>query len=81
MELVGFLDSKNVATLVRTALAAGAMGQLALVAVRALRGTGGGQSIMGAAESSAPFGVAPFRIRHCSFLSIATASKYRQHNK
>jgi hypothetical protein len=81
MELVSFFDSKNGATLVRTALAAGTVGQLALVAVRALGGAGGGQSIVGAAECSAPFGVAPFRIRHCSFLSIATASKYRQQKK
>ncbi len=64
--LAGFFGHKNVATLVRTALAAGTMGKLALVAVGALREAGGGQEVVAAALGSPLFGVAPFWIRHCS---------------
>ena len=64
--LACFFSHKNVAALVRTALAAGTMGKLALMAVRALGEAGGGQKIVAAALGSSLFGVAPFRIRHCS---------------
>ena len=41
------------------------MGKLALVAVRALRGAGGGQEVVAAALRRTLLGVTPFRIRHC----------------
>ena len=51
-ELVSFLNCEDVTALVRTALAAGAMRQLALVAVRALGEAGRGQKIVAAALGS-----------------------------
>ena len=64
--LAGFFGHKHIATLVRTALAAGTMGKLALVAVGALREAGGGKKIVAAALGSPLLRVAPFWIRHCS---------------
>jgi len=64
--LAGFFGHKNFATLIRTALAAGTMGKLALVAVGALGEAGGGEEVVAAALGSPLLGVAPFWIRHCS---------------
>jgi hypothetical protein len=64
--LAGFLNGKDITALVGTALAAGAVRQLALVAVGALGKTGGGQEVVAAALGGALLGVAPFWIRHCS---------------
>ena len=47
------------------------MGQFALMAIRAFRGDGGSQKIMGAALRGALLGVAAFRIRHDTFLSTS----------
>ena len=63
--LACFLSCEDGATLVLTALAAGTVGQLALVAVGALGEAGGRKEVMAAALGGALFGVAPFRIRHC----------------
>ena len=67
--LAGFLGHENLATLVRPALPAGPMGQLALVAVGALGEAGRSQEVMAAALGGALFGVTPFRIGHCGYLS------------
>ena len=64
--LAGFFGHKNFATLIRTALAAGTMGKLALVAVGALGEAGRGEEVVAAALGSPLLGVAPFWIRHCS---------------
>ena len=64
--LAGFFGHENVASLIRTALTAGNVGKLTLVAVRALREAGGSQEVMAAALGRPLLGVAPFRIRHCS---------------
>jgi hypothetical protein len=63
-ELACFFGHKNVATLVRPALLACTVRELALVAVRALGEAGGGQEVVAAAFGSPLLGVAPFRIRH-----------------
>ena len=63
--LAGFLDCEYVTALVGTALAAGAVRQLALVTVGALGETGGREEVVAAALGGALFRVAPFRIRHC----------------
>ena len=62
--LCGFLGLKHRAALVLSALGAGAMGKLLLVAVRALRQAGRGEEVVGAAIGGAARRVAPFRIRH-----------------
>src|ERR1700678_3174630 len=64
--LARFFSHKNVAALVRPALAAGNMGQFAFVAVRALGEAGRGQEVVAAALGSPLLGVAPFRIWACS---------------
>jgi hypothetical protein len=64
--LAGFFGHENIAALVSTALAAGTMRKLALVAVGALGEAGGGQKIVAAALGSPLLGVAPFWIRHYS---------------
>jgi hypothetical protein len=64
--LAYFFGNDDIAALVRPAFAAGTMGQLALVAVRALGEAGGGKKIVAAALGSPLFRVAPFWIRHCS---------------
>jgi hypothetical protein len=64
--LTGFFGHKNVTALVRPAFLAGAMGQLALVAVGALGEAGWGKKVVAAALGSPLLRVAPFRIRHCS---------------
>ena len=64
--LACFFGHKHVAALIRSALAAGTVGKLALVAVRALGEAGRGQKIVAAALGSPLLGVAPFWIRHCS---------------
>jgi hypothetical protein len=64
--LADFFGREDIAALVRTALAAGTMGQLALVAVGALGEAGGGEEVVAAALGSPLLGVAPFWIRHCS---------------
>src|SRR5579859_4523276 len=74
--LAGFLDRQNVAALVRPALLAGTVRQLALMAVRALREAGRGQKIVAAALGSPLLGVAPFWIRHCVSLSNLQKTKF-----
>jgi hypothetical protein len=64
--LACFFGNENVATLVRTALLAGTVRELSLMAVRALGEAGGSQEVVAAALRSPLLGVAPFRIRHCS---------------
>jgi hypothetical protein len=64
--LAGFFGHENIAALVRTALTAGNVGQLTLVAVWALGEAGGSQKVVAAALGSPLLGVAPFWIRHCS---------------
>jgi hypothetical protein len=64
--LACFFGHENVAPLVRTALPAGNVGKLTLMAVRALGEAGGGQEVVAAALGSPLLGVAPFWIRHCS---------------
>ncbi len=66
MMLACFLDREDLAALVGAALAADAMGQLALMAVGALGEAGGGEEVVAAALGSPLLGVAPFWIRHCS---------------
>ena len=66
-ELLGFFYVQHGTALVRSALGAGAMGQLLFVAVGAFRETHSGQEIVRAAEGSTARGVAPFRIRHDLF--------------
>jgi hypothetical protein len=63
--LAGFFGHEHIAALVRTALSAGTVRKLALVAVRALGEAGGGQEVVAAAFGSPLLRVAPFRIRHC----------------
>jgi hypothetical protein len=64
--LACFFGHKHIATLVCPALLACTVGELALVAVRTLGEAGRGQEVVAAALGSPLFGVAPFRIRHCS---------------
>jgi hypothetical protein len=64
-----FLDFEDGASLVSSALQAGAMGELLLVAVRTLGHADSGQEVVRAAEGGAARRVAPFRIRHFKFLS------------
>ena len=66
MMLACFLDRKDIAALVGSALAADAVGQFALMAVGALGEAGGGKEVVAAALGSPLLGVAPFWIRHCS---------------
>jgi hypothetical protein len=72
-ELACFLGCNHFAALVLTAFAADAMGQLAFMAVRALRGADRGQEVVAATLRGALFGMAAFRIRHCCSLSIGPA--------
>ena len=64
VNLLGFLHFQHGAAFVRSALGAGAMGQLLLVAVRALGEPGCGEKVVGTADGGTARGVAPFRIRH-----------------
>jgi hypothetical protein len=64
--LACFLDRENLTALVRAALAADTVGQLALVAVGAFGDAGRGKEVVAAALGSPLLGVAPFWIRHCS---------------
>ena len=64
--LAGFLNRKDIAALISPALAAGAVRQLALVTVRALREAGRGEEVVAAALRRALLGMTPFWIRHCS---------------
>jgi hypothetical protein len=66
LRLNGFFGGQDCAALVLAAFAAGAVGQLALVAVGALGEAGGGEEVVAAALGSPLLGVAPFWIRHCS---------------
>src|SRR5215469_9479526 len=68
--LLGVFGLYDRASLVLTALLAGAVGQLGLPAVRAGRDPGGSQEIVAAALGSALLGVAPFRVRHGSPLKL-----------
>jgi hypothetical protein len=70
VKLLGFLHFEDFTTLVRAALGAGVVRKLALVAVGALGGSDGGEAVVRAAESSAPFGMAALWVRHCRFLSL-----------
>ena len=62
--LRGFLRVQHCPALVLSALRAGAMGKLLLMAVRALRNTGLSQEVVGTAIGAAARRMAPFRIRH-----------------
>ena len=73
--LAGFLYGEDFAALVLSALLADAVGQLALVAVGALRGAGGSEEVVAAAFGGALLGVAAFRIRHCCSLSIGPGNE------
>jgi hypothetical protein len=75
--LACFFGHKHIATLVCPALLACTVWELALVAVRTLGEAGRGQEVVAAAFRSPLFGVAPFRIRHCSipFKSSAAATQ------
>ena len=64
--LACFFGHEDFAALIRPTLAAGTMGQLALMAVGALGEAGGCKEVVAAALGSPLFGVAPFRVRHCS---------------
>jgi hypothetical protein len=66
LSLDSFFGCQDGSALVLAALAAGAVGQLALVAVGALGEAGGGEEVVAAALGSPLLGVAPFWIRHCS---------------
>ena len=70
MALAGLFDFQNFAAFVGSAFGAGAVGQLALVAVGALGESGAGDGVVGAAGGGAPFGVAALWIRHDRFLSV-----------
>ena len=50
--LAGFFGHENVASLIRTALTAGNVGELTLMAVRALGEAGGGKKVVAAALGS-----------------------------
>ena len=63
------LDFDDFASLVLTAVRADAVGQLGLVAVRALRKAGRLQGVVRAAGGSPFGGVSTFRIRHFSNLN------------
>jgi len=68
--LAGFFDVENFAAFIVSALGAGAMRHLLLVAVRALRKAVALESVVGAPGGSALLGVSSFWIRHGSkFLS------------
>src|SRR5215472_7011333 len=60
----GFLGLRHNAALILSALRAGAVGKLLLVAVRTLREARRGQKVVSTAIGSAARRVAPFRIRH-----------------
>ena len=62
--LRSFLGIQHRSALVLSALGAGAMGKLLLMAVRALRKAGLSQEVVGTAVGAAARRVAPFRIRH-----------------
>jgi hypothetical protein len=64
--LACFFDCENFTAFIGSAFFADAVRQFALVAVGALGEAGGGQEVVAAAQGSPSFGVAPFRIRHCS---------------
>jgi hypothetical protein len=64
VQLAGFFDVKNFATLIVTAFGTGAMRHLFLVTVGALGKTVAFQSVVGAPCGSALLGVSPFWIRH-----------------
>lgn len=64
MELAGFLDGEDGATLVLAALGADAMGELVLATVGAKADAGGREEVVAAALGGALLGVAPFWIRH-----------------
>ena len=62
--LAGFFDVQNFAALVVSALRAGAVRHLALVAVGALGKGVAFQCVVSAPDAGAPFGVSPFWIWH-----------------
>jgi hypothetical protein len=76
--LDGFLDVQHGAALVGSALGAGAMGQLLLVAVGALGDADGGQKVVRAAKGSAARRVASFRIRHDSSFRASALNPSRR---
>jgi hypothetical protein len=73
--LAGFLNCNHYATLVLAALGANPVGQLALVAVGALGSADRCEEVVAAPLGGALFGVAAFRIRHCSSLSWGCAQR------
>jgi hypothetical protein len=75
--LAGFFHFQYFATFVVTALGAGAMRHLLLVAVRALRERVLRQRVVRAAGGTAFLGVSPFWIRHEKFLFLVAPSKLR----
>jgi hypothetical protein len=73
--LAGFFDVQDFASLIVTALGAGAMRHFLLVTVGALGKTMALESVVGAPGGSAFLGVSPFRIRHgIEFLSRKAVS-------
>jgi hypothetical protein len=64
MNLAGFFDVENFASLIVSALGAGAVGHFLLVTVWALGKAVAFQSVMGAPSGGAFLGVATFWIRH-----------------
>jgi len=73
--LLGFLDLQHGAAFIHSAFGAGAMGQLLLVAARALGEPGCGEKVVGTAVSCTARGVAPLRIRHDVFSLSAISSQ------
>jgi hypothetical protein len=71
VELAGFFNVENFASLIVPALRAGAVGHLFLVTVGTFGKAVSFQSIMGAPGGSALLGVSPFWIRHLKFLLAA----------
>jgi hypothetical protein len=76
VRLAGFLACNHFSALIVAALPADAVGQLTLMAVRALGGADGCEEVVGAALGGTLLGVAAFWIGHCRFLSkLACATK------
>jgi hypothetical protein len=64
LALAGLFDFEDFATFIGSALGAGVVGTLALVAVGALGEGGSADGVVGAAGGGAPFGVAALWVRH-----------------
>jgi hypothetical protein len=62
--LAGLFDFENFATFIGSALGAGVVGTLTLMAVGALGEGGSADGVVGAAEGGASFGMAALWVRH-----------------